>query len=133
MTAANRTLESMTKRELIAWFRSRPCHREPTLREVLSARWYAMSEKIRHDYDAELEEWKRTAPDFKARDALAQQANATTDIDEKIALLRKIGPYDEALRAHMRRCKALDKRQARCDELWQQVEAAWRQEDTNAS
>lgn len=116
-------LDEMTKAELIQWIRGNVFGRRPRRSEVLFMRWETQSEKLRGDYQAELDRWAREKPDFKKCDRLAEQFNSSADGNEKLALLAKMQPFHDAMKDHMRRCGALDRRQKDVDALLKLCEA----------
>lgn len=117
-------LQEFTKEEIIQWVRDRGLIFRVNRRDLLFIRWDLASKKLMADYDAELSTWDTQKPDFKVRDALAVQLNATSDIQEKLRLLSEIQPYDKALQAHIDRMKKLDKRQEAVDRMYQQINGA---------
>lgn len=117
-------LQEFTKEEIIQWVLDRGLLFRVNRRDLLFIRWDLASKKLMADYDAELSAWDKQKPDFKVRDALAVQLNATSDIQEKLRLLSEIQPYDKALQAHIDRMKKLDKRQKVVDRMYQQIDRA---------
>jgi hypothetical protein len=116
-------LDEMTKQELIDWIRKSVPFKRPSRADVLLIRWEKAGKQLRADYQAELDHWERTRPDFAERDRLAKMFNESSDTNERLSILKKMKPYDDALAAHMARCKALDKRQEQVDQLYKQSEA----------
>ncbi len=117
-------LNEFTKEEIIQLVRNKGLLFRANRRDLLLIRWELASRKLMADYDAELSTWDKQKPDFKVRDALAAQLNATPDIKEKLRLLSEIQPYDKALQAHIERMKKLDKRQKTVDRMYQQIDGA---------
>lgn len=117
-------LNEFTNEEIIQLVRDKGLLFRVNRRDLLFIRWDLASRKLMADYDAELAAWDKQKPDFKVRDALAVQLNATPDIQEKLRLLSEIQPYDKALQAHIDRMKKLDKRQKAVDRMYQQIDGA---------
>lgn len=115
-------LNEFTKEEIIQLVCVKGLLFHANRRDLLFIRWDLASRKLMADYDAELFAWDKQKPDFKVRDALAVQLNATSDIQEKLRLLSEIHPYDKALQAHIDRMKKLDKRQQAVDRMYQQID-----------
>ncbi|MDF3851395.1 hypothetical protein [Achromobacter denitrificans] len=115
-------LNDFTKEEIIAYVREKGFFLRISRRDLLFIRWKTASEKLMADFDAEIARWATEKPDFAKRDALAVQCNATTDIQEKIRLLREIEPYDKALHDHLMRTKKLDARQKVVDRMYRDIE-----------
>lgn len=117
-------LNEFTKEEIIQLVRDKGLLFRANRRDLLFIRWDLASKKLMADYDAELSAWDKQKPDFKVRDALAIQLNATSNIQEKLRLLSEIQPYDKAFQAHIDRMKKLDKRQKVVDRMYQQIDGA---------
>ena len=66
--------------------------------------------------------------DFSEWDRLAQQFNASTDPSERLRLVEKIEPYDKALRDHLNRSEAINRKQKRVDALYDQIEVERKKE-----
>lgn len=122
MTNGLDVLNEFTKEEIIAFVREKGFFMRISRRDLLYIRWKTASEKLLADFDAELARWAIEKPDFAKRDALAVQCNATTDIQEKIRLLREIEPYDKALHDHLILTKKLDARQKAVDRMYRDIE-----------
>lgn len=130
MTGHLKVLEDFTKDEIIAWLQEHGMLlNRINRRDLLFIRWKRASKKLLADVDAELARWDSEKPDFAKRDALAVQRNASTDIHERIRLLREIEPYDNALQDHIARTRKLDARQKAVDRLYRDIDAAQRQGD----
>ena len=122
MTNGLDVLNDFTKEEIIAYVREKGFFLRISRRDLLFIRWKTASEKLMADFDAELARWATEKPDFAKRDALAVQCNATTDIQEKIRLLREIEPYDKAMHDHLVRTRKLDARQKAVDRMYRDIE-----------
>ncbi|KNY09399.1 hypothetical protein AKG08_17270 [Achromobacter piechaudii] len=121
MTTGVDVLNEFTKEEIIAFVREKGFFLRISRRDLLFIRWKIASKKLLADYDAELARWETEKADFTKRDALAVQCNETTDIDEKIRLLREIEPYDKALNDHLMRSQKLDARQKAVDRMYRNI------------
>ncbi len=115
-------LNEFTKEEIIAFVRENGLFLRISRRDLLFIRWKIASEKLLADFDAELARWATEKPDFSKRDALAVQFNATTDIQDRIRLLREIESYDKPLHDHLMRSKKLDARQKAVDRMYRDIE-----------
>lgn len=122
MTDSLQILNEFTKEEIIAWVREKGMFLRINRRDLLFIRWKLASEKLLTDVDAELARWDAEKPDFAKRDALAVQCNATSDIHEKLRLLREIEPYDRALHDHLERTRKLDARQQTVDRMYRAID-----------
>lgn len=122
MTDGLDVLNEFTKEEIIAFLREKGFFlRRISRRDLLFIRWRLASEKLMADFDAELARWDAEKPDFKKRDALAIQCNASKDIHERLRLLREIEPYDKALQDHITRTRKLDARQKTVDRMYRDI------------
>lgn len=112
-------LDEMTKEDLVEWIRSQHFFMKPKKSEVLYLRWKRQSA----DIIAEMEKENRALDhlDFGERDRLAKQFNASTGPNERLRLAEKIEPYDKALRDHLNRSEAINRKQKRIDALYDQI------------
>ncbi|AZY50120.1 hypothetical protein C0J09_14040 [Bordetella avium] len=117
-------LNEFTKEEIIAFVREKGLFLRISRRDLLFIRWQIASKKLLADYVAESARWDAESPDFAKRDALAAQCNATTDIHEKLRLLRQIEPYDKAMHDHLTRSQKLDARQKAVDRMYRDIDKA---------
>ncbi|MNH13548.1 hypothetical protein D3C79_731240 [compost metagenome] len=119
-------LDEMTKEDLVEWIRSQHFFMKPKKSEVLYLRWKRQSA----DVIAEMEKENRSLDhlDFGERDRLAKQFNATIDPNERLRLVEKIEPYDKALRDHLSRSEAINRKQKRMDALYDQIEVEQQKE-----
>ena len=122
MTNGLDVLNEFTKEEIIAFVREKGFFLRISRRDLLYIRWKIACEKLMADFDAELARWAAQKPDFKKRDALAIQCNASKDIHERLRLLREIEPYDKALQDHISRTRKLDARQKTVDRMYRDIE-----------
>ncbi|WP_313378109.1 hypothetical protein [Achromobacter insolitus] len=115
-------LNEFTKEEIIAFVREKGFFLRFSRRDLLFIRWKLASEKLMADFNAELARWDAEKPDFKKRDALAIQCNASKDIHERLRLLQEIEPYDKALQDHISRTRKLDDRQKTVDRMYRDIQ-----------
>jgi len=113
-------LNEMTKEDLVEWIRSQHFFMKPKKSDVLYLRWKRQSA----DVLAEMEKENRALDhlDFSERDRLARQFNASKDPSERLRLVEKIETYDKALRDHLNRSEAINRKQKRVDALYDQIE-----------
>jgi len=119
-------LKDFTKDEIIAWVQSRCFFHAPKRSDLLLIRWERQSEKLLKERDALSGELK--AIDLKKRDEYAKQFNATKDIQEKALLIKKMAPYYKKLKAWFKKSDAIDKRDRACDELYDSIDKARKNE-----
>ncbi|WPM29035.1 hypothetical protein OGV25_13735 [Pseudomonas sp. P1B16] len=119
-------LDEMTKEDLVEWIRSQHFFMKPKKSDVLYLRWKRQSA----DVLAEMEKENRALDhlDFSERDRLARQFNASKDPSERLRLVEKIEPYDKALRDHLNRSEAINRKQKRVDALYDQIEVERKKE-----
>ncbi|MEX5364381.1 hypothetical protein WCE03_21425 [Pseudomonas guariconensis] len=119
-------LDEMTKEDLVEWIRSQHFCIKPNKSDVLYLRWKRQSAEVL----AEMEKENRALDhlDFGERDRLAKQFNASTDPNERLRLVEKIEPYDKALRDHLGRSEAINRKQKRVDALYDQIEVERKKE-----
>lgn len=119
-------LAEMTKEDLVEWIRSQHFLMKPKKSDVLYLRWKRQSA----DVLAEMEKENRALDhlDFSERDRLARQFNASKDPSERLRLVEKIEPYDKALRDHLNRSEAINRKQKRVDALYDQIEVERKKE-----
>ena len=119
-------LDEMTKEDLVEWIRSQHFFMKPKKSDVLYLRWKRQSA----DVLAEMEKENRALDhlDFSERDRLARQFNASIDPSERLRLVEKIEPYDKALRDHLNRSEAINRKQKRADALYDQIEVERKKE-----
>lgn len=122
MTTGVDVLNEFTKEEIIAYVRENGFFLRISRRDLLYIRWKIASDKLMADLDAELARWDAEKPDFKKRDALAIECNASKDIHERLRLLREIEPYDKALQDHISRTRKLDARQKTVDRMYRDID-----------
>jgi len=122
-------LDQMTKDELVTWIRERVFSQRPKMSHVLSMRW----EKQAAALQAEREQENRNlqAIDLKERDRLATCFNQTKDRAERLRLIELIEPFEKALADYRKRYQALERKQARVDALYEQIDVE-RQKESRA-
>nr|WP_303627096.1 hypothetical protein [Pseudomonas sp. S12(2018)] len=110
----------MTKEDLVEWIRSQHFFIKPKMSDVLYLRWNRQSAAV----IAEMEKENRALDhlDFGERDLLAKQFNESKDPNERLRLIEKIEPYDKAIRDHLSRSEAINRKQKRVDALYEQIE-----------
>ena len=59
--------------------------------------------------------------DWKKRNDLAKQYNLSTDLKERLRILREINVIDNQLHSHIIRSEALDKEREKIDKLYKQM------------
>ncbi|WP_313446878.1 MULTISPECIES: hypothetical protein [Pseudomonas] len=113
-------LDEMTKEDLVEWIRSHHFFMRPKKSDVLYLRWNRQSAAV----IAEMEKENRALDhlDFGERDRLAKQFNASKDPNERLRLIEKIEPYDKAMRDHLSRSEAINRKQKRVDALYEQID-----------
>lgn len=119
-------LDEMTKDELVDWIWSQPFLKKPKRSEVLYLRRHRQSA----DVIAEMEKENRALDhlDFGERDRLARKFNETTCPHERLRLIEKIEPYSKAMSEHLKRSEAINRKQKRVDDLYDQVDVERRKE-----
>jgi hypothetical protein len=113
-------LDEMTKEDLVEWIRSHHFFMKPKNSDVLYLRWNRQSAEV----ISEMEKENRALDhlDFGERDRLAKQFNASKDPNERLQLIEKIEPYDKAMRDHLSRSEAINRKRKRMDALYEQIE-----------
>ncbi|TFW40117.1 hypothetical protein E4195_01250 [Pseudomonas putida] len=119
-------LDEMTKEDLVEWIRSQHFFMKPKKSDVLYLRWKRQSADVLDEMEKENRALDHL--DFSERDRLARQLNASTDPSERLRLVEKIEPYDKALRDHLNRSEAINRKQKRVDALYDQIEVERKKE-----
>ena len=117
--AAKDILDEMTKEDLVAWIRNHHFSR-PKRSDVLYLRWERQSAEVLEDMQRENR--ALDGVNFKERDRLADQFNESKDSKEKLRLLELIETYDKAMRDHIKRSQAIQKRSEKVDALYEQID-----------
>lgn len=119
-------LDEMTKEDLVDWIRSQHFFIKPKKSDVLYLRWHRQSAAVIDEMEKENRALDHL--DFGERDRLAKQFNASKDPNERLRLIEKIEPYDKAMRDHLRRSEAINRKQKRVDALYEQIDVERRKE-----
>ena len=119
-TARKDVLDEMTKDELADWIRSQAFLMQPKKSDVLYLRWNRQSAQVIADMEKENRALDHL--DFGERDRLARQFNASIDPKERLRLIEMIEPYDKAMRDHLNRSEAINRKQKRVDALYEQID-----------
>ncbi|MND84321.1 hypothetical protein D3C80_762120 [compost metagenome] len=119
-------LDEMTKEDLVEWIRAQHFFMKPKKSDVLYLRWKRQSADVLDEMEKENRALDHL--DFSERDRLARQFNASTDPSERLRLVEKIEPYDKALRDHLNRSEAINRKQKRVDALYDQIEVERKKE-----
>lgn len=128
--AAKDILDEMTKEDLVAWIRNHHFSR-PKRSDVLYLRWERQSAEVLEDMQRENR--ALDGVNFKERDRLADQFNESKDSKEKLRLLELIEPYDKAMRDHIKRSQAIQKRSEKVDALHEQIDVERQKESGRRS
>ena len=122
-------LDEMTKEEIIRWIRGRIFYVYDTPRrsELLFYRWKKRSTAQELKRAAHLEAGDNL--NMKQRDEYIRQFNATTDLKEELALLKKMKPYEEKMKKHFDEYRAIQKADERIDKLYAQIEIERKKEN----
>lgn len=112
-------LDELTKEELLAWVRTQ-FFKLPKRSEILYIRWDRQSAEVL----AEMEKENRALDhiDLKEHDRLAEKFNQSTDSREQLRLLEQMTPYRKALKDHVERSQAIQRKQKRVDALYDQID-----------
>lgn len=121
--------DEMTKKEIIAWLKEYVFFKPPRRSWLLLRRWKVGVEKLQFDEDEEMAEFKKV--DFSERDELARAFNASTSGDEKLEILKRMEPYQLAIRKHLDAYKRFRAREKRIDKLYEQIDIE-REKEMNA-
>lgn len=119
-------LDEMTKEDLVDWIRSQHFFITPKKSDVLYLRWHRQSAAVIDEMEKENRALDHL--DFGERDRLAKQFNASKDPNERLRLIEKIEPYDKAMRDHLSRSEAINRKQKRVDALYEQIDVERRKE-----
>ncbi|MGN8346312.1 hypothetical protein ACLEJQ_22185 [Pseudomonas sp. SMV71] len=123
-------LEEMTKDELVAWIRRQHFTR-PKRSDVLYLRWERQSAEVLEEMQKENR--ALDGVDFKERDRLAVRFNESKDPEEKMRLIKLIEPYDKAMSEHIKRSQAIDRKNKRVDDLYEQIDVERQKENGRRS
>ena len=115
-------LEEFTKAEIISWVRQQPsfCIHPPKKSALLFIRWQVKSQALqekRRVNSAALQ-----AIDGKKRDEYAKQCNATTDLNKKLVLLKKMKPFHHKMAAYIAESNKLNAEGERVQKIYDQID-----------
>lgn len=122
-------LDQMTKEELVTWIRERVFLERPKMSQVLSIRWEKQAAAVQEE--RERESRALNAIDLKERDRLARLFNESKDRAERLRLIEQLEPFEKALAEYRKRYQALERKQARVDALYEQIDVE-RQKESRA-
>ena len=121
-------LNEFTKEEIIAWIR-RDIHfhfNPPKKSAFLFARWEARTKKLENKREKSME--MLSAIDCEKRDELANQFNNETDWQKRLAILKKMDPYEKQFKAWRDFEKTLMKEEAEVEKIYQSIDKARNEE-----
>ena len=112
-------IEKMTKAELIQWIRGASFYTGsgPRTSDVLTMRWQAGCKLV--DARAKRNEFPAGAAE---QDRLARKFNASTYVDERLDLIKRMQPFNKKLDAYLKESDRLRKKERRVDRLWAQAQ-----------
>lgn len=113
-------LDEMTKEEIIKWVRSQFFRRLPTRSDLLFARWDAQTLALLDEEKAENARFAKL--DFAERDRIAKQFNESKCNQERLSLLHKMQPYDNAIQEHVKRSQQFRKRHEKLQKMYEQID-----------
>ena len=121
-------LNEFTKKEIIAWIRQNTylCFNPPKKSELLFNRWKTRSKELEKKHDKSRE--MLSAIDGKTRDELAKQFNNETDGQKRLAIAKKIEPYDKQFREWRDFETAIMKEEAEVEKIYQSIDKARNEE-----
>lgn len=117
----------MTKAELIHFIKTETFCSPPKMSWLLFHRWLRESDVVLQEREALHARFGKI--DAKARDRLARQFNASTDIDEKRRLAQQMAPYEKQILEWIAESDRLDKKQKRIDSLYERIDIERRKEN----
>lgn len=121
-------LNEFTKKEIIEWIRQ-DVHfhfNPPKKSNLLFLRWQTRSKELEKKYEKSMK--MLSAIDGKTRDELAKQFNSETDLEKRLAILKKIESYDKQYREWRDLEKAAMKEEAEVDKIYQSINKARNEE-----
>lgn len=121
-------LNEFTKDEIIAWIRQ-DIHfhiNPPKKSDLLFNRWQARSKEL--EKKREKSNDMLSDIDCKARDELAHQFNNETDWQKRLAIAKKIEPYEKQFKAWRDFEKAIMKEEYEVEKIYQSIDAARNEE-----
>src|SRR5574344_748146 len=117
-------LNEFTKKEIIEWIRQ-DFHFQinpPKKSSLLFNRWQTRSKELEKKHEKSMEMF--SAIDGKARDELAKQFNNETDLEKRLAILKKIESYDKQFRKWRDFEKAITKEWEEVEKIYQSIDKA---------
>lgn len=121
-------LNEFTKKEIIEWIRQ-DVHFQinpPKKSSLLFNRWQTRSKELEKKYEKSMK--MLSAIDGKTRDELANQFNNETDLEKRLAILKKIESYDKQFREWRDFEKAIMKEEAEVEKIYQSIDKARNEE-----
>ena len=121
-------LNEFTKKEIIEWIRQNTylCFNPPKKSDFLFARWRTRSKELEKKYDKSRE--MLSAIDGKKRDELVDWFNNETDGQKRLAIAKKIEPYDKQFREWRDFESAIMKEEAEVEKIYQSIDKASNEE-----
>lgn len=121
-------LNEFTKDEIIAWIRQ-DIHfhiNPPKKSDLLFNRWQARSKELEKKREKSTD--MLSDIDCKARDELAHHFNNETDWQKRLAIAKKIEPYEKQFKAWRDFEKAIMKEEDEVEKIYQSIDAARNEE-----
>ena len=121
-------LNEFTKEEIIAWIRH-DIHfhfNPPKKSDFLFGRWETRTKELKNKREKSME--MLSAIDCKKRDELANQFNNETDWKKRLAIAKKIEPYEKQFKAWRDFEQAVMKEQAEVEKIYQAIDKARKEE-----
>lgn len=121
-------LYEFTKKEIIEWIRQ-DFHFQinpPKKSSLLFNRWQTRSKELEKKHEKSMEMF--SAIDGKTRDELAKQFNNETNLEKRLAILKKIEPYDKQFREWRDFEEAIMKEFAEVEKIYQSIDKARKEE-----
>jgi hypothetical protein len=121
-------LYEFTKKEIIEWIRQ-DFHFQinpPKKSSLLFNRWQTRSNELEKKYEKSME--MLSDIDGKTRDELAKRFNIETDLEKRLAILKKIESYDKQFRKWRDFEKAITKEEAEVEKIYQSIDKARKEE-----
>ena len=115
-------LDEMTKSEIIEWIRGSAAYlfRPPKKNDLLFIRWQRKSKLLGEKDRANIVELEKA--DFSKRDEYAKRFNASSDMDEKLSLLKKMKPYEELMTRNIKASQNIRKEYKKLDRLYDSID-----------
>ena len=115
-------LDEMTKEELVHWVRGRVFFMQspPKMSDILFYRWQVKSEGIRKRREKHLKYGESL--NMSKRDEYAQLFNKTSNMEEKMALAKKMEPYEKKFRDYLKESEVIMRADKKVDKLYAQID-----------